>query len=173
ETKKNLNKKNVQEMAKVIYDSERVFVYATGVTQKGIAKEMQRTFLVSRKYFYVIEGETELETVLSDVTSKDLLIIITLNGDRDFLNRIVNSLNINGIKYISMTKFSDNVVARNTHYNLYISSTIINAGKDQVHESIALFFLLVDILFREYLIYAENQSMIKDGNSDEDEVTDK
>ena len=173
ETKKNLNQKNLQEMSKIIYDSDRVFVYGTGVTQKNIAKEMQRTFLVSRKYLYLIEGETELQTVLSDVTSKDVLIIITLNGNRDFLNRIVNSLNINGIKYISMTKFSDNVVARNTPYNLYISSTIINAGKDQVHESIALFFLLVDILFREYLIYAENQSMIKDGNSDEDEVTDK
>jgi len=173
ETKKNLNQKNLQEISKVIYDSDRVFVYGTGMTQKAIAKEMQRTFLVSRKYLYVIEGETELQTILSDVTSKDVLIIITLNGDRDFLNKIASSLNINGIKYISMTKFSDNVVARNTPYNLYISTTIINAGKDQTHESTALFFLLVDILFREYLIYAENQSMIKDGNIDEEESIDK
>ena len=173
ETKKNLNQKNLQEISKLIYDSDRVFVYGTGMTQKAIAKEMQRTFLVSRKYLYVIEGETELQTVLSDVTSKDVLIIITLNGNREFLNKIASNLNINGIKYISMTKFSDNVVARNTPYNLYISTTIINAGKDQTHESTALFFLLVDILFREYLIYAENQAMIKDGNSDEEEVTDK
>lgn len=173
ETKKNINQKNLQEISKLIYGAERVFIYGTGMTQIAVAKEMQRTFLASRKYFYVIEGEAELETVLSDITSKDVLIIVTLSGTREFLVKITNNLSVNGIKYISITKFVDNKIARNTPYNLYIFTTIIKFMGKGDYESTALFFLLVDILFREYLIYAENQSMIKDGNNDEEEDADK
>lgn len=169
ETKKNINQKNLYEISKLIYEAERVFVYGTGMTQISVAKEMQRTFLASRKYFYVIEGEAELQTVLSDITSKDVLIIITLSGSREYLVKITNNLNMNGIKYVSMTKFIDNKIARNTPYNLYIFTTVIKLMGKGDYESTALFFLLVDILFREYLIYAENQSMIMDGNSDEEE----
>lgn len=164
ETKKNLKQKNLWEISKLLYDANRVFIYGTGMTQKAIATEMQRTFLSSRKYFYVIEGETELQTVISDITQKDVIIIITLFGSRDFLREIVNNLNLNGIKYISMTKFSDNIIARNTNYNLYISTTPINISKDRTHESTALFFLLVDILFREYINYVENQIVIMENN---------
>ncbi|SFD06160.1 MurR/RpiR family transcriptional regulator [Clostridium uliginosum] len=173
ETKKNLKQKNLWKICKLIYEADRVFVYGTGMTQKAIAKEMQRTFLSSRKYLYVIEGETELQTVLSDITQKDVIIIITLFGHREFLREIINNLNLNGIKYVSMTKFSDNIVARNTNYNLYISTTSINVSKDTTHESTALFFLLVDILFREYINYVKNQAVIMEDNIDEGETTKK
>lgn len=173
ETKKNLNQKNLFEISKLIYEADRVFVYGTGMTQIAVAKEMQRTFLSSRKYFYVIEGESELETVLSDITSKDILIIITLSGTREFLTKITNNLNMNGIKYVSMTKFIDNKIARNTPYNLYIFTTIMKIMGKGSYESTALFFLLVDILFREYLIYVEDQSIIMKEDIDEQEFTDK
>jgi len=165
ETKKNLKQKNLLGICKLLYEANRVFIYGTGMTQNAIATEMQRTFLSSRKYFYVIEGETELQTVISDITQKDVMIIITLSGNREFLTEIVNNLNLNGINYISMTKFSDNIIARNTNHNLYISTTPINVSKDRKHESTALFFLLVDILFREYINYVENQIVIMDDNS--------
>ena len=171
ETTKNLKQKNLWEICELLYEADRVFIYGTGMTQKFVAKEMQRTFLTSRKYFYVIEGETELQTVISDITPKDVIIIITLFGNRDFLKEITNILNLNGIKYISMTKFSDNVIARNTNYNLYISTTPINVSKDRTHESTALFFLLVDILFREYINYVENQSVISGDKIDEGETS--
>jgi len=41
------------------------------------------------------------------------------------------------------------------------------------YESTALFFLLVDILFREYLIYVESQSMIREEYIDEAGFKDK
>ena len=137
------------------------------MTQKAIAKEMQRTFLASRKYFYVIEGETEIQTILSDITQKDVLIIVTLSGSGDVLKEIVTKLNLNGIKYISMTKFSDNIIARKTSYNLYISTTPINVSKNINYESTSLFFLLVDILFREYITYNKNQPVIIEDKIDE------
>jgi RpiR family glv operon transcriptional regulator len=173
ETKKNINQRNLLKISKLIYEAERVFVYGTGMTQISVAKEMQRTFLASRKYFYVIEGESELQTVLSDITSKDFLIIITLSGTREFLVKITNNLNMNGIKYVSMTKFIDNKIARNTPYNLYIFTTIIKVIGKGDYESTALFFLLVDILFREYLIYAENQYVTTEDNIHGGELTDK
>jgi len=132
---------------------------------------MQRTFLASRKYFYVIEGEAELQTLLSDITPKDVIILITLSGNGDVLRELINSLNLNGIKYISMTRFSDNIVARKTKYNLYISTTAINVSKDRIHESTSLFFLLVDILFREYIYYAINQTAIMEEKINEGEIT--
>lgn len=169
ETKKNLKRKNLWEICKLLYEADRVFIYGTGMTQKAVAKEMQRTFLASRKYFYVIEGETEIQTLLSDITKKDVIIIISLSGIGDGLNEIINNLNLNGIKYISMTKFSDNIIARNTDYNLYISTTPINVSKDIIHESTSQFFMLVDVLFREYIYYNENQSVIMEDKIDEGE----
>lgn len=166
--KKNLNNKTLTESCKILYEAERVFIYGTGMTQISVAKEIQRTFLSVCKYFYVIEGEAELQTVLSDITSKDVFIIITLSGTREFLFNIVNRLNMNGIKYISMTKFTDNKVARHTPYNLYISITPINNGKIQDYESTALYFVLVEILFREYLNYARKQSVVYEMNGIED-----
>lgn len=167
ETKKNLKQENLWEICKLLYEADRVFIYGTGMTQKAIAKEMQRTFLASRKYFYVIEGETEIQTILSDITQKDVLIIVTLSGSGDVLKEIVTKLNLNGIKYISMTKFSDNIIARKTSYNLYISTTPINVSKNINYESTSLFFLLVDILFREYITYNKNQPVIIEDKIDE------
>lgn len=160
ETKKNLNQRNLVEICELIHKAERVFVYGTGMTQTAVAKEMQRTFLSVSKYFYVIEGEAELKTVISDITKKDVLIIISLSGNREFTKEITNELNMNGIQYISMTKFSDNVVARNASYNLYISTTPIDIDKGRTHETTALFFLLVDILFREYLNYCKSMRFV-------------
>ncbi|MGH4126136.1 MAG: MurR/RpiR family transcriptional regulator [Clostridium sp.] len=167
ETKKNLKRKNLWEICELLYKADRVFIYGTGMTQKAIAKEMQRTFVASRKYFYVIEGDTEMQTLLSDITQKDVIILISLSGNGDVLREIINNLNLSGVKYISMTKFSDNIIARNTNYNLYISITPINVSKDRIHEPTALFFLLVDILFREYINYVEEQSVIMEDNIDE------
>lgn len=167
ETKKHLKQRNLKEISELIYKAERVFIYGTGMTQTAVAKEMQRTFLVASKYFYVVEGEMELRTVVSDITEKDLLIIISLSGNREFLKEVTNGLKIRGIKYISMTKISDNMLARNASYNLYISTTTIAVDKGRYHEATAFFFLLVDILFRQYLKYVKAQSMILEESIDE------
>ncbi|WP_252211769.1 MurR/RpiR family transcriptional regulator [Clostridium sp. CMCC3677] len=153
ENRKHLDKKKLPKICELIYKAERVFVYGTGMTQTAVAKEMQRTFLIVSKYLYVIEGETELKTVASDITEKDIFIVISLSGNSEVLKVITNGFKINGINCISMTKFSDNLLARNCEYNLYISTGKINLDNGRVHETTAFFFLLVDVLFRQYLSY--------------------
>ncbi|MBW6410761.1 MurR/RpiR family transcriptional regulator [Clostridium weizhouense] len=168
ETRRHLDNKKLSEICELIQNADRVFVYGTGMTQTAVAKEMQRTFLIVSKYFYVIEGETELKTVVSDITDKDVFIAISLSGNNELLKGITTIFKMNRINTISMTKFSDNILARNCKYNLYISTAKINLDKGRVHETTAFFFLLVDVLFRQYLTYIKTQSMtIEEENNEE------
>ncbi|AOR24559.1 MurR/RpiR family transcriptional regulator [Clostridium taeniosporum] len=155
ETKKHLDNKKLLKICELIYKADRVFVYGTGMTQTAVAKEMQRTFLIVSKYLYVIEGETELKTVVSDITDKDVFITISLSGKNELLKGITNNFKMHGINTISMTKFSDNMLARHCKYNLYISTAKINLDNGRVHETTAFFFLLVDLIFRQYLRYIQ------------------
>ncbi|MBP2632250.1 MAG: MurR/RpiR family transcriptional regulator [Firmicutes bacterium] len=159
--RKNMGTVAMEEICQILHDAKRVFVYGTGAAQKEIGKEMQRTFLILRKYLHVIEGETELENVMVDMDYDDVVIIISCSGNRSFLKDIVHTLQIHGVKYMSMTNLTNNFLAQNTKYNLYVPSTILKVPTGILYNSTALFFIVADILFREYIAYVEKQVLVE------------
>jgi len=150
---KNLKEKDMSRICEIINKAERVFVYGTGTAQSVVAKEMKRVFLSIHKYFYVIEGDTELKMLMSSLKSNDVLIIISLSGERDYLIEVANELTSRGIEYISITKLNNNQLARKTKNNIYVTTSIINLGNGNTNESMVLFSIVCEVLFREYLNY--------------------
>lgn len=148
---KGLNTIVLREICHVLQEAKRVFVYGTGTAQQQVAKELQRVFLMVRKYLHVIEGETELQNVVRDMKKEDAALIISYSGNKIFLHDIVHTLQMNDVKYISVTTSTNNFLAQNTKYNLYIPSTALNLPTGEQFHSTVLFFLMADILFREYI----------------------
>ena len=138
-------------VCRMLLQAKRVFVYGTGAAQQDVAKEVQRTFMAVHKYLHIIEGETELQNAVGDMCADDVLLLISYSGSKLFLRDIVHQLQMNNVSYISLTNFTHNFLAQHAKYSLYIPATPFNLPNGERFNSTVLLFLLVDILFREYV----------------------
>ncbi|GIM30474.1 HTH-type transcriptional regulator GlvR [Clostridium polyendosporum] len=157
ETIKLVREKDFTNICKLIYNAERVFVYGTGTAQLAVAQELKRTFLAAHKYFHLIEGYREFEIITPSITERDIVIIISLSGNTTSLYSCVNELSIRGIEYISITKLSNNKLSRMTPHNLYITNSIMNLSNGLTSETFSFFFILNEVLFRQYINYQQKQ----------------
>lgn len=157
----NFKNKDMRRICQLIHNAERVFVYGTGTAQSVVAKEMKRAFLAIHKYFYVIEGDTELKMLTSSLKPTDTIIIISLAGEREYLVDLSLELKSMGIEYISITKLNDNKLAQNTEHSIYITTSVINLGNGNTNEAMVLFSIVSEILFREYVDYVNNLKIYK------------
>ena len=94
DTIKNNKQDNIRDICKVINESERIFIYGTGRAQQICVEEIKRLFLFAHKYFTVIQGVHEFETLINSLTSKDTVIIVSLSGNTPNLDRYVTGLNM-------------------------------------------------------------------------------
>lgn len=152
-----LRKKEFEQVCKMIYEAERVFVYGTGSVQNSVANELKRMFLTGEKCFYLINGVSETERLLDIITPKDLIIVISLTGSSIYVKHFAKELNLKSIPIISITKLKNNELATFSTCNLYITTSLVNIGNKIPYEATGLFFLLTEILFVKYLNYKEKR----------------
>lgn len=157
EAVKLIREKDFTNICKLIYNAERVFVYGTGTAQLAVAQELKRTFLVAHKYFCVIEGADEFGIITPTITERDVVIIISLSGNTTSLYSCVNELYIRDIKFISITKLSNNKLSTMTPHNLYITTSSMNLSNGLTSETFAFFFILIESMFRQYVNYQQKQ----------------
>lgn len=152
-----LKEKDFTNICKLIYNAERVFVYGTGTIQMAVAQELKRIFLSAHKYLNVIEGISELEIITPSITSRDVVIIISLSGNTTSLHSCINQLSIKGIEYISITKLSNNKLSTMTPHNLYIVNSTVNLDNGVFYQFTSFFFILIESLFIQYINYKQKQ----------------
>jgi RpiR family glv operon transcriptional regulator len=143
------------QMAKIcgmIDQAERIFVYGTGATQKELAKELQRIFMRIRKYVQTVDGEAEMDNLLADLRPGDLMVLISYSGMNVFLQGIIRQLAVKGVPYVSITKLSENLLAREAAAAVYVPVTPIQLASGE-YNSTALFFAAVDLIMRRYVEY--------------------
>ncbi|MBC2582150.1 MurR/RpiR family transcriptional regulator [Clostridium sp. DJ247] len=157
ETIKLIKEKDFTNICKLLYDAERVFVYGTGTAQTAIARELKRIFLVAHKYFHVIEGYRDFEVITSSITERDVVIIISLSGNITSFYSCINEISIKGIDCISITRLSDNPLSRMTPHNLYVTTSGMSLSNGLNFETFSMYFILIDALFRKYLMYQQQQ----------------
>ncbi|MFR5266857.1 MurR/RpiR family transcriptional regulator [Clostridium sp.] len=152
-----MKEKDFTKVCDLIYNAKRVFVYGTGAVQSAVAGELKRIFLSGQECFYSIHGDREAEILLSSMTREDVIIIISLTGESDHIRSLARKLNIKDIPIISITKLKNNELARVSHENLYINTSIGKVGNGTEYESTSLFFTLVEILFSKYVEFKNNK----------------
>lgn len=152
-TIKNNSDDAIRDICKVIHESERIFIYGTGRAQQVCVDEIKRLFLFTHKYFTVVEGVYEFESLIKNLTSKDAVIIVSFSGNTNNLDTYVTKLNIVGTKVISITKLENNKLASLTPYNLYGSSVSRYLNSGAQHNCTLFFYIIAEVLFYNYEKY--------------------
>ncbi|PLR75417.1 MurR/RpiR family transcriptional regulator [Bacillus sp. V3-13] len=163
ETLKYIKTKDFTEICALIQQAERVFVYGTGTAQLNCAFDLQRMFLPLKKYLHVIQAQTELEMVLSDLTLDDVMIIISFSGDTPSIFPAVQSLVAKGVPFISITNLKNNRLARMTPHNLYANSSRSELRDGTKIDTFASFFIIGEALLSKYIEFENNQNKIHEG----------
>ncbi|MCX7885501.1 MAG: MurR/RpiR family transcriptional regulator [Caloramator sp.] len=141
---------------KLIDESEKIFIYGTGTAQNIIAQDLKRVFLIAEKYFHIIEGYTELNIIIPSLTPKDLLIVISLSGNTQNILECINEISLRNIPIISITRFGNNKLSTIANHNLYLYISSFNITENKKIENFSPYFILNDVLVREYIKYKQN-----------------
>lgn len=132
---------------KVIDACNRIFVISTGVTQKSQAAELQRLFLLIGKPVQVIPGNAqsnEFKRITENLTETDILFLLSLSGENENLEEILNVLKLKHSVVISVTNLRNNRLSGRADYNLYASSSRSPLPQDWWLQTASTFFLLIE-----------------------------
>lgn len=141
-----------------IDSAANLYLFGSGMVQSAVSKELHRIFLAADKLFYPINGGTEVNTLLANVTAKDLVVLLSVSGESKQVLRLAHALRVRKIPTVSITKMRENTLAQLCDFKLYISTTVLHPClPDSHYESTTGFFILAEILFLKYLAYRERR----------------
>ncbi|WP_270562818.1 MurR/RpiR family transcriptional regulator [Clostridium beijerinckii] len=152
-TIKDMKDKDVLEICRMIYRAKHLFVYGTGNVQNAAANELKRHFISVNKFFVTLHGEAEIDMVLDTATEEDLIVIISLYGEKKSAVEHMKKVKAKNIPSISITKLSDNPIARLCDQNLYIITKQIKIKDVVTCENVGQYFILIEMLFLKYITY--------------------
>lgn len=144
-------------ICELIYRSKKVFLYGTGTVQRSVAQEMRRIFLIGNEHFYVIEGVDEISALINTLTNEDLVIMISLKGESDNAKVFSKQLVLKGIPFVTITRREENELSHLSTESIYINTPEVHLNANIGFQVLDSYFILVDLLFFNYILYKENQ----------------
>ena len=143
-----------------IHSIDNIYVITTGITQKNQAAELQRLFLLIGKPLQIIPGDgdsNEFRRILERLSEKDIVFVLSLSGENNRLESIMNRLKIVNSKIISITSLQNNWLSGKSDYNLYATTSRSPLPKDWWLQTASSFFLLVEAFAFGYMDYKRKQ----------------
>lgn len=149
---------DIKEICEAIYGAHRLFVFGTGEVQNATAQMIKRMFMNAKRFFVTLYGESELTMAMEDLDERDFVIIISLSGENQLAVKAAKSLKAKGTFTVSITRLSDNTVARLCNRNLYITTNeLMNIGGASF-ETCSSYFNIAELLFVKYLMYLKRKN---------------
>lgn len=148
-----MKEKDVLEICRMIYNAKNLFVYGTGSVQNAAGNELKRHFISVNRFFVTLNGEAEMDTVLDKATEEDLIVIISLSGEKKSAVEHAKKVKAKNIPSISITRLSDNPIARLCDQNLYVITKQIKIKDVVTCENVGQYFILIEMLFLKYIMY--------------------
>ncbi len=152
-----LNKFSYKQICQILYEAETIYIYGTGNEQKTLADEFKRIFLFTGKLVIEVFDYGEMEFVRSNFKKTDLFVIISLSGETKEGIRILNAVIPTGIRLLSITRLQSNTISSLCDYNLYVATQVVES--QNFYELISAFYILLDLLFINYLDYVNGVEM--------------
>jgi RpiR family glv operon transcriptional regulator len=143
-----------------IHSIDNIYVITTGITQKNQAAELQRLFLLIGKPLQIIPGDgdsNEFRRILERLSEKDIVFVLSLSGENNRLESIMNRLKIVNSKIVSITSLQNNWLSGKADYNLYATTSRSPLPKDWWLQTASSFFLLVEAFAFGYMDYKRKQ----------------
>lgn len=151
----------LKKIVEKIIASDRIIIYGTGTAQQFVAMELQRLFLQANKHMYCTNAIDEFRIATRSLTENDLVIVISLSGSVMKIIDVLNTLKLKKVSICSITNFTNNQLSSLADYRLYATSTSKSlTTSEEDHNSFVTFYLVIEMMFREYLNTSQKESDI-------------
>lgn len=157
---KNYDYENV---CKILYEADTIYLYGTGNEQKAVAEEFKRIFLLLGKRCIDLFDFGEIEFARKNFRETDVFLAISLSGETPEAIRIMRYVISSEIQTISLTRWENNSLSRMCRESLYAGTRTVRHGKQQTYELVAAFYIMIDILSVRYLEYQEKREKAREG----------
>lgn len=148
---------DMTEICEHIYKSKRLFAYGTGETQHAVAQMIKRMFMNAKRFFVTLSGKTELFVAIDDLNEEDMVVLISLSGENQLAVEAAKRLKARGVYTLSITRLSDNSLARLCNKSLYIPTDVLMTKADVSFETISMYFNVAELICVRYLMYLKKR----------------
>lgn len=123
-----LKEYDYEEICRVMKEAGTVYLFGTGNEQKAIGEEFKRIFLMFGKCCIDLFDYGEVEYASRYFREKDLFVAISLSGESENGIRVLRLIQYRDIRTLSITRWTNNTMARMCRYNLYAGTKMIGGG---------------------------------------------
>lgn len=149
---------NFSLLSQALQKANTVYCYATGYSQRKVVEELSKMLMLCDKRSIVIPVKTELDISMSMISKEDIVLFVSLSGETDEIKENILSLNARKIPVVAITAFSHNFFAEHAQFSYFYYSTPFSiSGKNHIAQSLVGLSVLVDIIFRKYVAYLNNE----------------
>ena len=156
-TIENLTHRDYDGAIKLLYNAKRIFAFSSGYLQSNVVQEMKRIFLENNIFIYQIIGSGELDSIIDALNEDDVFIFVSMSGESPIVLEFAQRLKDKGVPTISITRLCENTLASLSTVNLYISLATFQLQGDSQFKTLMPFFMLVEVLYLKYRIFAEEE----------------
>lgn len=142
-----MNQHKIDAFMDLLKKSEHTYCYGTGWKQKNIAESFSHDLLYYKKKSFALRNEGDLRILANQLTSKDLVIIISLSGNTESYLDVLELFELNNINVISITCDTPNSLMSFSKVNLMYKDTLEFTGK---HWQCLTLQVLMDYLLERY-----------------------
>ena len=133
----------------------KTYVYGSGSVQQLAAIDLKQKFFTANKLLHVIEGEEEMRQLLERINEGDLVFLISLSGDNDFVNQAAEQVKRRGGVVASICRIQSNRLIYLSDINLPYSTHQIDLGGEMEYWPSNLLFQINEFLILRYLQYRD------------------
>lgn len=145
---------NLEPIMELLDQSNMIYCYATGFSQKKVIDEFYKMMLGIGKRVLILPNKTEFDMAMPMITSDDCVLIASLSGETDEVKENLTTFEMRKIPVIAVTAVGDNFFARHsTHHLNYYCDYFVIGPKRTASQSLIGLSCLMDYLIRAYGTY--------------------
>lgn len=152
-----IKNKDCSSLFEKMYNAKRIIVYGSGYSQARVASEFKRIFLPTQKIIFNMHGNDMAKAVGTLAMEDDFVIIISLSGESKGVIELAETLRLNCIPTLSITRMRNNTLASLCEENLYINSILLPEQYTIDYEISTPYFILIELLYLKYQKYLQTK----------------
>ena len=151
-----ISTQDLEAVVKDIHQATRVHIYPTGDVQTHVAQEFKKDFTFKNKLMNVIDGSSELDSILNTLKPTDLFIIISFSGNNVSAITLAKLLNRLNQKSLGISLNNDNPLTRYCTNFVGFNSTPYQISSSHSGYCPSHLFLIEYFIYLKYLEYVSS-----------------
>jgi len=122
---KQLNEKEITDIADVILTKNIKYCFGTGWKQKQLVDNFSTDLLYYGESFTTLQTEDDLKIAADNMDENSLLLVVSLSGNTSSYNDILKQFHLKNVTIVSITADVSNTLSSLADYSLYYKDDIL------------------------------------------------